>query len=122
MKEKKPVAASADPCGVDAKVRTARIVTMRLQFTEHERAVLLSRAKQAGMTASQWIGEMTRKSTIRPRLSAEDLEHLRMLAQLANALHVFAEKIDSAGLPDDIPEFLEQLRGVETVMEKIGRR
>ena len=97
-----------------------KLVTMRLKFSSRVRERILMRAKAAGMNASQWITAATRQGTIVPRLSVQDMEHLRTLAELATTLHELAELSLKSGFTETKTKVEAQLTQVERLMERIG--
>ncbi|HIY76722.1 MAG TPA: hypothetical protein H9825_10710 [Candidatus Sphingobacterium stercorigallinarum] len=97
-----------------------KLVTMRLKFSSRVRERILTRAKAAGMNASQWITAATRQGTIVPRLSVQDMEHLRTLAELATTLHELAELSLKSGFTETKTKVEAQLTQVERLMERIG--
>lgn len=97
-----------------------KLVTMRLKFSSRVRERILTRAKAAGMNASQWIAAASRQGTIVPRLSVQDMEHLRMLAELATTLHELAELSLKSGFTETKTKVEAQLTQVERLMERIG--
>lgn len=97
-----------------------KLVTMRLKFSSRVRERILTRAKAAGMNASQWITAATRQGTIVPRLSVQDMEHLRTLAELATTLHELAELSLKSGFTETKTKVEAQLTQVESLMERIG--
>ena len=97
-----------------------KLVTMRLKFSSRVRERILTRAKAAGMNASQWITAASRQSTIVPRLSVQDMEHLRTLAELATTLHELAELSLKSGFTETKTKVEAQLTQVESLMERIG--
>ena len=70
-------------------------VTVKLATPDYY--TLKSRARSAGISASEYLRECFRKGYVRQRLTAEHSDYIRKLCGMANNLNQLAKKANEAG-------------------------
>ncbi|HXS36943.1 MAG TPA: plasmid mobilization relaxosome protein MobC [Flavipsychrobacter sp.] len=71
---------------------------LMVRLTETERFLIESKAKDAGLTPSEWFRQAAKKAKVVARLSAEDMKALRVLSGLANNVNQLARQANKEGL------------------------
>lgn len=94
-----------------------KMFMVRLTTEEHES--ISNKAKEAGMTPSEWFRQSAHKLTITPRLSLQEMAWLRSISGMANNLNQLTRLAYSAGLPalnDLCQQLIEQ---IDFLMKKV---
>ena len=81
-----------------------RIYIVKLRLTMLEKQVIMTRAKQAGTTLSEFIRKKSLDHRVLPRLNEEEVQWLRKLIGMANNLIAI-----KANLGDDVKPLLDEI-------------
>ena len=80
---------------------------------------LKSRARSAGISASEYLRECFRKGYVRQRLTAEHSDYIRKLCGMANNLNQLAHKANAGGFETAKLECRVQVARIEELLNHI---
>lgn len=103
------------------KKKVKRETDIRIRLTAAEKFLIENKAKAAGMRASNWIRAAAKSAKVIPRLTAPDLEILRMLAGLANNLNQLTRKAHQEGLLSVALKCRDVLIEIDTALKYLNK-
>lgn len=103
------------------KKTTRRSAFLMVRLTTTERIFIESRAKDAGLKASEWFRRAAKSAKVSPRFTAEESGWFRMLAGIANNLNQLAHLAHVAGLFTLAIKCQTILKQVEELLTKLSR-
>lgn len=92
-------------------------VTVKLATPDYY--TLKSRARSAGISASEYLRECFRKGYVRQRLTAEHSDYIRKLCGMANNLNQLAHKANAGGFDTAKLECRVQVAKIEELLNHI---
>lgn len=92
-------------------------VTVKLATPDYY--TLKSRARSAGISASEYLRECFRKGYVRQRLTAEHSDYIRKLCGMANNLNQLAHKANAGGFDTAKLECRVQMARIEELLNHI---
>ena len=93
-------------------------VTVKLATPDYY--TLKSRARSAGISASEYLRECFRKGYVRQRLTAEHSDYIRKLCGMANNLNQLAHKANAGGFDTAKLECRVQVARIEELLNHEG--
>ncbi|KGE13792.1 plasmid mobilization protein [Sphingobacterium deserti] len=102
------------------KKAITRSISLVVRITPTERMLIEGKAKNAGLRVSDWFRQSAKVAVIRPRLSKEEANFLRMMSGMANNLNQLTKLAHTSGLFSFSVDLRRLLREIGNLMEKIG--
>lgn len=93
-------------------IRRSEILVVRL--TVSERLNIQSKARKAGITASEWFRQAAKDARIVPRITPEQASHLRVMTGIANNLNQLTKLAHQVGL-------LSLLKDIRRILGELDR-
>lgn len=92
--------------GRPSKGESRLTISINLKLTEQDYNSVKEKAEKLGMSATQYVREMTLKGSIKSRFTLEELDLMRKLAGMANNLNQIAKQANKYGLPNTAMEVI----------------
>ena len=90
-----------------------------LKMATEEYFALKSKARQAGITLSEYIRNVVKKSEVRQRLSPEHLGYVRQISGMANNINQIARKANAAGYSEVVTECRNMINSLDNITKRI---
>ena len=90
-----------------------------LKMATEEYYSLKSKARLAGISLSEYIRSVIRKSVVKQRLSPEHLNYIRQLSGMANNINQIARKANAAGYAETHRDNKNMIDRLDNILEKI---
>jgi hypothetical protein len=92
---------------------------LNVRMTATERLLIEGKAKKAGLTPSEWFRQAAKSAQVAPRLSAADVNHLNMLAGLANNLNQLTRLAHIKGIDYIARQCISLLDAITGIINKL---
>jgi predicted DNA binding CopG/RHH family protein len=92
-----------------------------LKMATEEYYLLKSKARLAGISLSEYIRSVVKKSEVRQRLSPEHLGHIRQLSGMANNINQIARKANAAGYAEAVREWGNRMVILDNILKMITK-
>ena len=96
-----------------------KVYKVSLKMATEEYYSLKSKARLAGITLSEYVRQVIRKSEVKQRLSPEHLEYIRQLSGMANNINQFARKANAAGYAEVHRENRDMIDRLDSIVKQI---
>ena len=103
------------------KKAVSRSEILMVRFSPTEKLLVGQRAKNAGMTPSEWIRRAAKSAKIYPRFTAEEIGWFKTLYGLANNLNQLTHLSHVAGLASFAIKCQTMMRQIEELLNKIRK-
>ena len=90
-----------------------------LKMATEEYYLLKSKARLAGITMSEYIRCVIKKSEVRQRLLPEHLGYVRQLSGMANNINQIAKKANAAGYAQACKEWEDRIDLLDSTIKRI---
>ena len=88
-----------------------------LKMATEEYYSLKSKARLAGVSLSEYVRSVVKKSEVRQRLSPEHLGHIRQLSGMANNINQIARKANAAGYSEACKEWGNRIDVLDNILK-----
>ena len=88
-----------------------------LKMATEEYYSLKSKARLAGISLSEYVRSVVKKSEVRQRLSPEHLVYIRQLSGMANNINQIARKANAAGYAEACKEWGNRIDGLDNILK-----
>ena len=90
-----------------------------LKMATEEYYLLKSKARMAGITISEYIRSVIRKSEVIQRLSPEHMGYIRQLSGMANNINQIARKANTDGYAEACNEYKDMIERLDSIVKLI---
>jgi hypothetical protein len=90
-----------------------------LKMATEEYYSLKSKARLSGITLSEYVRSVIKKSEVKQRMSPEYLGYVRQLSGMANNINQIARKANAAGLAETGMECKEMINRLDNIVKQI---
>ena len=90
-----------------------------LKMATEEYYSLKSKARLAGITLSEYVRHVIRKSEVKQRLSPEHLGYIRQLSGMANNINQIARKANAAGYAEVHRENRDMIDRLDNIVKQM---
>jgi hypothetical protein len=90
-----------------------------LKMATEEYFSFKSKARLAGITMSEYVRCIAKKSEVKQRLSPEYLGYVRQLSGMANNINQIARKANAAGYPETVTECKDMIIQLDNIVKQI---
>lgn len=98
-----------------------RDAVLVVRLTQIERMLIAGRAREAGMSPSEWFRKSAKTAKVMARFSAEDAAILRMLSGMANNLNQLTKLAHQEGLLSVQRRCRELMDGIDETLKSLGK-
>lgn len=95
--------------------------TLVVRMTQTERMLIAGKAREAGMSASEWFRKAAKTAKVVARFSPEDAAVLRTLSGLANNLNQLTKLAHQEGLLSVQRRCRELMDGIDDTLKNLGK-
>jgi len=92
-----------------------------LKMATEEYYSLKSKARLAGITLSEYVRSVIKKSEVKQRLSPEHLGYIRQLSGMANNINQIARKANAAGYAEAHLESMNMINRLDNIVKQITK-
>ncbi|RYE89129.1 MAG: plasmid mobilization relaxosome protein MobC [Cytophagaceae bacterium] len=119
--EKAAVQPAKKPKGGRPKKVVKRDAVLVVRLTQIERMLIAGRAREAGMSPSEWFRKSAKTARVMARFSAEDAAILRMLSGMANNLNQLTKLAHQEGLLSVQNRCSELMEGIDETLKSLAK-
>lgn len=94
---------------------------LNLKLTVGEHYTLKSRAKEAGITRSEYVRQAITTGVIRCRITPETIDLIRKLCGMANNLNQITRQANAAGYRDARGEYLYLANHIDSLLKELKK-
>ncbi|RYY26220.1 MAG: plasmid mobilization relaxosome protein MobC [Sphingobacteriaceae bacterium] len=109
------------PKGGRPKKVIKRDAVLVVRLTQIERMLIAGRAREAGMSPSEWFRKSAKSAKVMARFSAEDAATLRMLSGMANNLNQLTKLAHQEGLVSVQDRCRELMDGIDETLKILAK-
>lgn len=109
------------PKGGRPKKVIKRDALLVVRLTQIERMLITGRAREAGMSPSEWFRRSAKSAKVMSRFSAEDAAILRMLSGMANNLNQLTKLAHQEGLVSVQNRCHELMDGIDETLKSLAK-
>lgn len=92
-----------------------------VRMTQIERMLITGRAREAGMSPSEWFRKAAKTARVIARFSPEDAATLRMLSGMANNLNQITKLAHQEGLVSVQRQCRELMDGIDETLKSLAK-
>ncbi|RYE89438.1 MAG: plasmid mobilization relaxosome protein MobC [Cytophagaceae bacterium] len=109
------------PKGGRPKKVIKRDAVLVVRLTQIERMLITGRAREAGMSPSEWFRKSAKTAKVMARFSPEDAATLRMLSGMANNLNQLTKLAHQEGLVSVQDRCRELMDGIDETLKSLAK-
>ena len=98
-----------------------RDAVLVVRLTQIERMLIAGRAREAGMSPSEWFRKSAKTARVMARFSPEDAANLRMLSGMANNLNQLTKLAHQEGLLSVQRRCRELIDGIDETLKILAK-
>lgn len=109
------------PKGGRPKKVIKRDAVLVVRLTQIERMLISGRAREAGMSPSEWFRKSAKTARVIARFSPEDAATLRVLSGMANNLNQLTKLAHQEGLLSVQHQYRELMDGIDETLKSLAK-